>query len=73
MLKFNEIKNFFIILFAYCIQNYAKLKINRVIIPVSLENSQETANLNLQVISLKFPVMKFTIVDNTGLTKMELG
>ena len=45
MLKFNEIKNFFIILFAYCIQNYAKLKINRVIIPVSLENSQETANL----------------------------
>ncbi len=44
MLKFNEIKNFFIIRFAYCIQNCAKLKINRVIIPVSLENFQETAN-----------------------------
>ena len=60
MLKYNEIRNVFTIRFVYYIQNRAKLKINRVIIPVSLENSQETANLDLWVISLKFPVMKFT-------------
>ncbi len=47
MLKFNEIRNFVVIRFAYCTQNCVKLKINRVIIPVSLENSQETANLSV--------------------------
>ena len=45
---------------------------NRVIVPVSLENFRNTAKLFPNAISLKYPAINVTVVNNTGLTEMEL-
>ena len=65
--------NFLIEALECCIERYTKLKINRVIDPMSLENFRDAAKLLLKAISLKNPVINVTIVNNTGLTEMELG
>ena len=65
--------NFLIEALKYCIESYTKLKINRVIVPISLENLRDAAKLLLKAISLKNPVINVIIVKNTGLTEMELG
>ena len=58
--------------FAYRNKSYAKKKLNRVIVPVSLENFRNTAKLFPNAISLKYPAINVTVVNNTGLTEMEL-
>ena len=65
--------NFLIEALECFIESYTKLKINRVIVPISLEKLRDAANLLSKAISLKYPVINFTVVDNTGLTEMELG
>ena len=55
------------------IESYTKLKINRVVVPISLENLRDAAKLLPKAILLKYPVINVTIVNNTGLTEMELG
>ena len=65
--------NFLIEALECCIESYAKLKINRVIVPISLENLRDAAKLLPKDILLKYPVINVTIVNNTGLTEMELG
>ena len=65
--------NFLIEALECCNEIYIKLKINRVIVPISLENLRDAAKLLLKAISLKNPVINVTIVNNTGLTEMELG
>ena len=72
-MKTNEKINFLIEALECCIESYTKLKINRVIVPISLENLRDAAKLLLKAISLKNPVINVTIVNNTGLTEMELG
>ena len=72
-LKINEMINFLIEALECCIKSYAKLKINRVIVPISLENLRDAAKLLPKAILLKYPVINVTIVNNTGLTEMELG
>ena len=54
------------------IESYTKLKINRVIVPISLENLGDAANLFQEVILLKYSKINVTIANNTGLTEMEL-
>ena len=65
--------NFLIEALECCIESYIKLKINRVIVSISLENFRDAAKLLLKAISLKNPVINVTMVNNTGLTEMELG
>ena len=65
--------NFLIEALECCIESYTKLRINRVIVLISLEILRDAAKLLLKVISLKNPVINATIVNNTGLTEMELG
>ena len=65
--------NFLIEALECCIESYAKLKINRVIVPISLENLRDAAKLLPKDILLKYPVINVTVVNNTGLTEMELG
>ena len=72
-LKINEMINFLIEALECCIECYAKLKINRVIVPISLENLRDAAKLLPKAILLKYPVINVTRVNNTGLTEMELG
>jgi hypothetical protein len=55
------------------IESYTKLKINRVVVPISLENLRDAAKLLPKAILLKYPVINVTVVNNTGLTEMELG
>ena len=55
------------------IESYTKPKINRVVVPISLENLRDAAKLLPKAILLKYPVINVTIVNNTGLTEMELG
>ena len=55
------------------IESYTKLKINRVVVPISLENLRDAAKLFPKAILLKYPVINVTVVNNTGLTEMELG
>lgn len=72
-MKINEMINFLIEALECCIESYAKLKINRVIVPIYLENLRDAAKLLPKAILLKYPVINVTIVNNTGLTEMELG
>jgi hypothetical protein len=58
--------------FAYCNKSYAKKKMNRVIVPISLENLRDAAKLVPNAILLKHPAINFTVINNTGLTEMEL-
>ena len=55
------------------IESYTKPKINRVVVPISLENLRDAAKLLPKAILLKYPVINVTVVNNTGLTEMELG
>ena len=55
------------------IESYTKLKINRVVVPISLENLRDAAKLLPKAILLKYPVINVTVVNNTGLTEMEIG
>ena len=55
------------------IESYTKLKINRVVVPISLENLRDAAKLLPKAILFKYPVINVTVVNNTGLTEMELG
>ena len=48
-------------------------KINQVKVPISLENLRDAAKLLPKAMLLKYPVINVTIVNNTGLTEMELG
>ena len=73
ILKINEMINFLLEALECCIKNYTKLKINHVIVPISLENLRDAAKLPPKVILLKYPVINVTIANNTGLTEMELG
>ena len=58
---------------AYCIECYDKLKINRVIVLISLENLRDVAKLIVIGMLLKFFARNVSIVNNTGLTEMEQG
>jgi hypothetical protein len=58
--------------FAYRIKSYSKPKIYRVIVTLSLENLRDAAKLVPNAILLKHPAINFTVINNTGLTEMEL-
>ncbi len=65
--------NFLIEAMECSMESYTKLKINRVIVPIYLENLRDAAKLLPKAILLKYPVINVTIVNNTGLTEMEIG
>ena len=69
----NEMINFLMKVLECYIESYTKPKINRVVVPISLENLRDAAKLLPKAILLKYPVINVTVVNNTGLTEMELG
>lgn len=72
-MRINEMINFLMKVLECYIESYTKLKINRVVVPISLENLRDAAKLLPKAILLKYPVINVTVVNNTGLTEMELG